>query len=345
MAYDGRAPNVTIAEAAGLVYVHDDDPGFRRVRRGRGFRYLDCSGAPIVDPTVIARIRALGLPPAYSDVWICIDAQGHIQATGRDERGRKQYRYHDRWVEARAGAKFGRLAAFGRAIPELRAALERDLRRAGLPRDKVVATVVRLLEATLIRVGNAEYMRENKSFGLTTLRTRHLRLDGAELRFEFRGKSGVPHNVRVHDRRLARIVRSIQELPGQRLFQYLDTEGERRLVESGDVNAYIRAATGDDFSAKDFRTWGGTLAVAKALALYPAPLDAREAKRTVVTCIKAAAALLGNTPAVCRSAYIHPDILLAFGEGRLPQPFAQLEGVEFEQAVVGFLEGRGGRPV
>jgi DNA topoisomerase-1 len=340
MAYDGRAPNVTIAEAAGLVYVHDDDPGFSRVRRGRGFRYLDCSGAPIGDLAVIDRIRRLGLPPAYSDVWICVDAQGHIQATGRDERGRKQYRYHERWVEARSSAKFGRLAAFGRAMPELRAALDRDLRRSGLPRDKVVATVVRLLEATLIRVGNAEYVRKNKSFGLTTMHSRHLRLDGAELRFEFRGKSGVLHKVRVQDRRLARIVRSIQELPGQRLFQYLDAEGERRLVESGDVNAYIRAATGDDFSAKDFRTWGATLAVAKALALHPAPTDAREIKRTVVTCVKGAAALLGNTPAVCRSAYIHPDILLAFAEGRLPEPFAKLEGAEFEREVVGFLDRR-----
>ncbi len=339
MTFEDQASNVEVAEAAGLVYVHDDeDAGIRRVKRGAGFSYLDAAGAKITDPKLIARIQALAIPPAYTEVWICRSARGHIQATGRDQRGRKQYRYHDRWVQARAETKFARMAAFGRALPGLRARLGHDLSRPGLPREKVVATVVRLLEATMIRVGNDEYARENKSFGLTTLRSRHLDLDGAELRFEFRGKSGVQHRAKIHDRRLARIVRSIQELPGQRLFQYLDAEGQRRAVESGDVNAYIREATDEDFTAKDFRTWGGTLAAAKALALHRAPHTAQEAKKTIALCVRATAGLLGNTPAVCRSAYIHPAVLDAFIDRRLPEIFAEVEGAALEAEVLHFLD-------
>lgn len=338
MGLEEQASNIEVAEAAGLIYVHDEDAGIRRVRRGGGFSYLDGGGARIADAKTLGRIRALAIPPAYTEVWICRSGRGHIQATGRDQRGRKQYRYHDAWIAARAETKFARMAAFGRALPGLRARLSRDLARTGLPREKVVATVVRLLEATMIRVGNDEYARDNKSFGLTTLRARHLDLDGADLRFEFRGKSGVVHRTKVHDRRLARIIRSIQELPGQRLFQYLDAEGERCAVESSDVNAYIREVTGEDFTAKDFRTWGGTLAAAKALALYPAPETAQEAKKTLTLCVRATAGLLGNTPAVCRSAYIHPAVLNAFIDRRLPEIFAEVEGADFEAEVLHFLD-------
>jgi DNA topoisomerase-1 len=338
MASHDPVANEDVAEAAGLLYVQDDDPGIRRVKRGSGFSYLDVRGARIADPNVLQRIKTLAIPPAYTDVWICPSPRGHIQATGRDQRGRKQYRYHDRWIAARAETKFARMAAFGRALPGLRAQLGRDLSRPGLPREKVVATVVRLLEATLIRIGNDEYARGNKSFGLTTLRMRHVDLNGADLRFEFRGKSGVLHRTRLHDRRLAGVVRSIQELPGQRLFQYLDAEGGRHAVESGDVNAYIREVTGEDFSAKDFRTWGGTLAAAKALALNPAPQTAQEAKKTIALCVRATAGLLGNTPTVCRSAYIHPAVLQAFVDHRLPEIFAEVEGADFEAEVLTFLD-------
>jgi DNA topoisomerase-1 len=335
---DEAAGLEAVASGAGLIYVHDEDRGINRRKARAGFDYIDANGRPVTAEKTLERIRMLAIPPAYSDVWICPSARGHIQATGRDERGRKQYRYHPDWSAARAETKFARMAAFGRALPQLRARVDADLGRRGLPREKVVAVVVRLLEQTLIRVGNDEYAKTNKSFGLTTLRSRHLDLDGAEMTFEFRAKSGVQRTAKLRDRRLARIVRSIQELPGQRLFQYVDEAGERRAVESDDVNAYLRAAAGEDFSAKDFRTWAGTLAAAKALALQPAPQTKGEEKRTVSLCVKAAAGLLGNTPAVCRAAYIHPEVLKAFQARSLPKAFATAEGPAFERAVLRFLD-------
>ena len=339
MAYgDEEISNEEVAEGAGLLYVHDDDKGITRVRSDQGFDYFDPKGRPVTDEKTLDRIRKLAIPPAYQDVWICRSARGHIQATGRDERGRKQYRYHEKWSEARAETKFARMAAFGRALPALRERVDHDLRKQGLPREKVVATVVRLLETTLIRVGNDEYAKENKSFGLTTLRGRHLRLHGSDVEFEFKGKSGVQHKTRVHDRRLARVIRSIQELPGQRLFQYLDGDGDRRAVESHDINDYLRDATGEHFTAKDFRTWAGTLAAAKALSMHPAPQTEREAKKTVTLCVKATAGLLGNTPAVCRSAYIHPAVVKAFIDRRLPEAFAEVDGDALEAKVLQFLD-------
>jgi len=285
----------------------------------------------------MARIATLAIPPAWTDVWICPLARGHIQATGRDAKGRKQYRYHDAWRRDRDGLKFERMIAFGRGLPRLRARVERDLARRGLPREKVIAAVVRLMELTLIRVGNEAYVKENKSFGLTTLRDRHAKLSGVGGVFEFRGKSGKVHKTGFRDRRLARIVKACQEVPGQRLFQYLDAEGGRRSVESADVNAYIRESLGGDFSAKDFRTWAGTLGAAQALCQRPKATSATEAKRNVTDCVKAVASLLGNTAAVCRGSYIHPLVLEAYEQGALPLKPGRSPRA-FELAVIRFLE-------
>jgi DNA topoisomerase-1 len=321
-----------------LHYVDDHEPGIRRVGGPRGIRYLGPDGRSIRDKATLERIRKLAIPPAYEEVWICPDPRGHIQAVGRDARGRKQYRYHPDWRAARDETKYARMAAFGRALPGIRARVEADLKRPGLPREKVLAAVVRLLELTLIRVGNDEYSRTNKSFGLTTLRDRHVKFEGAEVSFSFRGKSGVQHKTSIRDRRLARIVRACQDIPGQRLFQYYDEAGEHRGVESADVNAYLREVSGQDFTAKDFRTWAGTVAAAKALALQPPPASEHEAKSLAALCVKATAGLLGNTPAVCRKAYIHPEVLKAFAEGRLPESFRDAEGPEYEGEVLAFLD-------
>ncbi|HWT52206.1 MAG TPA: DNA topoisomerase IB, partial [Caulobacter sp.] len=270
-------------------------------------------------------------------VWICPSPRGHIQATGRDQKGRKQYRYHEAWRRDRDDLKFGRMIAFGRALPKLRAQVEKDLALRGLPRDKVIAAVVRLMELTLIRVGNEAYAQANKSFGLTTLRDRHARLSSVGGVFQFKGKSGKIHTTGFRDRRLARIVKACQDVPGQRLFQYFDDDGQHRSVESADVNAYIRAAIGGDFSAKDFRTWAGTLAAARALCIVPKATSATEAKRNVNSCVKAVAGLLGNTAAVCRGSYIHPLVLEAYQQGVLPlKPGRSARG--FELAVIRFLE-------
>jgi DNA topoisomerase I len=322
--------------AAGLRYVSDHDPGIARRKAGAGFSYRRPDGGAIDEPT-LDRIRKLAIPPAWTEVWICPDPRGHIQATGRDQRRRKQYRYHDRWRLVRDENKYDRLIAFGRALPKLRARVEDDLRQPGLHRDKVLAAVVRLMEITLIRVGNEEYARQNKSFGLTTLRNRHARVRGSQAIFEFRGKSGKIHKTGIRDRRLARIVKACQDLPGQRLFEYVDDEGELRAVESADVNAYLHEAMGEDFSAKDFRTWAGTLNAARALAMAPECASAAEARRHIVTCVKAVAALLGNTAAVCRSAYIHPAVLTAFEDGTLPFRPGK-DGRAFELEVIHFLE-------
>ncbi|WP_293904273.1 DNA topoisomerase IB [Phenylobacterium sp.] len=323
----------------GLSYVSDQDAGIVRTpARSHGFNYHRADGSAVADEKTLDRIRALAIPPAWTEVWICPNANGHLQATGRDRKRRKQYRYHARWSAARSGGKFDRLIAFGRALPRLRKRVDRDLARRGLPREKVLAAVIRVMEMTLIRVGNEEYAKQNKSFGLTTLRNRHARIGAAKAMFEFRGKSGKVHATGFSDRRLARVVKACQDLPGQRLFQYLDDDGQRRAVESADVNAYIRDAIGDDFSAKDFRTWAGTVAAARALtsaecAALPDP------KRSVNTCVKAVAGVLGNTAAVARSAYIHPAMLEAFAQGRLGLTAAR-SARAFELAVLRFLEAQ-----
>jgi DNA topoisomerase I len=326
-----------LLRTAGLTYADDRDPGLRRVKAPGGFGYRDPEGRKVTDAKTLERIHDLAIPPAWTDVWICPSPRGHIQATGRDARGRKQYRYHPDWRRLRDSGKYDRLIAFGRALPRLRARVEQDLARRGLPREKVLAAVVRLLEITLIRVGNDEYARTNKSFGLTTLRDRHAKIDGGAVKFEFKGKSGVVHRTGLRDRRLARIVKSCQDLPGQRLFQYVDETGERRAVESADVNAYLREAMGDDFSAKDFRTFAGTVAAARGLLALPACDSAAAAKRNINTCVKAVAGVLGNTAAVCRSAYIHPLVLEAYAAGTLPlKPTASDRA--FELSVLRFLE-------
>jgi DNA topoisomerase-1 len=323
--------------AAHLTYVSDLDPGIRRRKAGHGFNYLDAEGKPVVDEPTLDRIRKLAIPPAWTEVWIAPTERGHIQATGRDAKGRKQYRYHERWREVRDAHKYDRLIAFGRALPRLRAQVERDLARRGLPREKVLAAVIRVMEITLIRVGNEEYAKANKSFGLTTLRNRHAKIGSAKTVFEFRGKSGKVHRTGFSDRRLARILKACQDLPGQRLFQYLDDEGEQHVVESADVNAYLRDVLGEDFSAKDFRTWAATLAAARALVTLPECSRDGEAKRNVVTCVKAVAGVLGNTPAVCRKAYIHPAVLEAYEAGELALAPPKSDRA-FELAVLKFLE-------
>ena len=339
MARDTAQQTVPNAElrAAHLTYVSDLDPGIRRRKAGHGFNYVGTDGKPIADEPTLDRIRKLAIPPAWTDVWIAPGERGHIQAIGRDVKGRKQYRYHERWREVRDSHKYDRLIAFGHALPRLRKQVERDLARRGLPREKVLAAVVRLMEITLIRVGNEEYARANRSFGLTTLRDRHAKVGAARAIFEFRGKSGKVHRTGFSDRRLARIVKACQDLPGQRLFQYLDDGGQQHAVESADVNGYIRDVLGEDFSAKDFRTWAGTLAAARALVSLPECADEAEAKRNINICVKAVAGVLGNTPAVCRKAYIHPGVLETY-QARTLRLAASNDGRAFELAVLKFLE-------
>lgn len=308
---------VEVAEEAGLRYVSDEHPGYTRKRKGDDFDYFDLEGKKITDETRLLRIRRLAVPPAYQDVWICPSANGHIQATGRDARGRKQYRYHERWREVRDENKYDRMVVFGKALPKIRRRIQRDMKQRGLSREKVLATVVQLLERTFIRVGNEEYAKENKSFGLTTLRNRHVDVRGATLKFRFRGKSGVDHEVDVADRRLAKIIRQLQDLPGQEVFQYLDDEGERRTVTSQDVNDYLREITGQDFTAKDFRTWAGTVLAAMALNAQEAFENKTQAKKNVKDAISAVAKILGNTPAVCRKCYVHPAVLENYLDGAM----------------------------
>lgn len=337
---DGSLEPEVIASHAGLVYVHDNEPGItRHGSNPTDFSYRRPNGSVVKDEATLARIRKLAIPPAYTDVWISPNARGHIQATGRDARGRKQYRYHEDWRSTRDEGKFSRMAAFGRASPKIRAKVEKDLTGRTLNHDKVTALVVRLLELTLIRVGNDEYAKTNKHFGLTTLKSRHAKVSGSGVCFEFTGKSGVKHAATVRDRRLARAVKAVHDLPGQRLFQWVDEHGERHPIGSGDVNAYLHEATGQHFTAKDFRTWAGTLAAAKALALQPRPESEAATKRAVNLCIKATAGLLGNTPAVCRKAYVHPEVLTAFAKAKLPKSFAKADGPALERAALRFLDG------
>jgi len=305
------------ARAAGLRYVHDDRPGILREPVKDGFRYLDAKGEPVEDEPTLKRIKSLAIPPAWTDVWICPQANGHLQATGRDARGRKQYRYHPKWREVRDEVKYERMIKFGKALPQIRKEVDRALSLPGLPREKVLATIVYLLEATMMRIGNDEYARENKSYGLTTLRNRHVRIDGSEVEFRFRGKSGVYHDVKVHDRRLARIIQRTRDLPGQDLFQYLDEDGETHTVGSSDVNDYLRTITGEDYTAKDFRTWSGTVLAAMALQEFEAVDSDTQAKKNVVRAIESVAERLGNTPSVCRKCYVHPAVLDAYLDGTM----------------------------
>jgi DNA topoisomerase I len=334
---------------AGLNYVGDGAPGIRRRRVGKSFAYFAADGARVTDATVLERIRALAIPPAYRDVWICADPRGHVQATGRDARGRKQYRYHPRWRQLRDRGKFDRVRDFGSRLPALRRRIARDLRLPGLPRDKVLAIVASLLAETLVRVGNHEYARDNNSFGLTTLRNRHVRFPRGGAIFEFRGKSGKQHRVELGDARLARLLRRCQQLPGQRLFQYLGDDGQPHPIGSGDVNDYLRSACGEDFSAKDFRTWGGTLAAIAALVRSPPPADASERALAAAqaAAVREVAEQLGNTPAVCRGSYIHPAVFEAWRDGRLARCVGpdDLRGPrKLEAAALRFLAQAGSRP-
>lgn len=311
------ASPVDSAKECGLRYVSDERPGIRRVRSGQGFYYRRPDGKRLRDRDELARIRGLVIPPAWTEVWICPHPNGHLQATGRDVRGRKQYRYHAEYRAHREETKYERMIAFAKALPLIRAATDRDLRRPGLPRKKVLATVVRLLESTLIRVGNEEYARHNNSYGLTTLRDNHVAIRGATVHFAFRGKSGVKHRIDVHDRRLARLVKHCRDLPGYELFQYVHNQGQRRAVSSEDVNAYLRGITGRDFTSKDFRTWAGTVLAACALQEFHAFDSQAEAKRNIVRAIEEVAKRLGNTRAVCKKCYVHPVVLDAYLDGSL----------------------------
>ncbi len=338
------------AKAVGLRYVYDESPGIRRVRSGKGFRYVGPDGKAIRDPEVLRRIRSLVIPPAWTDVWICPSANGHLQATGRDARGRKQYRYHPRWREVRDETKYDKVIAFAEALPRIRARTERDLALPGLPREKVLATVVRLLEATLIRVGNDEYARQNHSFGLTTMQDRHVTINGAAVRFQFRGKSGIRHAIDLHDRRLARIIQRCQDVPGEELFQYLDDDGQPHDIGSADVNEYLRAISGQDFTAKDFRTWAGTVLAARALQEVAAFDSKAQAKRNIVQAIESVAKRLGNTRTVCRKCYVHPAVIDSYLDGSLLEMLRaraaeemsrSLEDLQPEEAaVLAFLQER-----
>ncbi|WP_407353551.1 DNA topoisomerase IB [Luteimonas sp. R10] len=343
-------PGTPDAEAdaadAGLVYVCDDQPGISRRRAGRGFCYRMPDGSLVRDPQTLARIRALAIPPAYTEVWICTSPRGHLQATGRDARRRKQYRYHPHWAQVRDVGKYERLVAFARRLPKLRRRLRTDLKRPGLPREKVLAIVVSLMLDTLARVGNDSYVRENRSYGLTTLRDRHVAfLRGGRARLKFRGKGGQAHDLEIDDARLAKLVRACQELPGQALFQYRDDDGGVQPVDSGDVNDYLRAAAGADFTAKDIRTWGGTLHAFRELAAMPLPepvcgdVPSERALAEVRNrVIKAVAEVLGNTPAVCRKAYIDPRVFAGWEDGSLARAAENARGArQWEQATLRFL--------
>jgi DNA topoisomerase-1 len=320
-----------IADRAGLCYVHDSEPGYQRKRWGRGFTFLDKTGNHITDKKK-QRLEALAIPPAWTDVWICAKANGHIQVTGRDEKGRKQYIYHPDWDEMRDQVKFNRLEAFGEALPHLRTQVKKDLRRHNLSQQKVTALVVHLLDETLLRIGNVAYAEENGSYGLTTLQDDHTAVSGSTITFSFPGKSGKDQEITLQDRRLARLVRQCQELPGQHLFQYLDEAEELHAITSTDVNDYLRTHTGQDFTAKEFRTWGATVAAASKLATLDVPESESEAKKNVITAVKHAAQALGNTPTVCRQYYIHPAIVQAYASGELVRVLQDIQAGKIKRA-------------
>ncbi len=339
---------VAAAEEADLVYTSDAEPGIRRVGRAGRFRFVYSDGKQVRDERTLERIRRIAVPPAWTDVWISPRDDGHLQATGRDAKGRKQYRYRARWREVRDRSKYNRMVAFGRALPRLREWVEEDLSLPGLPREKVLALVVRLLEATLLRVGNEEYVRSNGAYGLTTLRGRHVAVNGATVRFEFTGKGGKKHSVRLRNRRLAQVVKRCQDLPGQELFQYSDEAGERRRVDSADVNAYLREVAGESFTAKDFRTWGGTVLAARELLKVGEAADGDSLKkRRVAEVFAAVSRRLGNTPSVCRKCYVHPALIDDYLSDRLVEELsdhledAREKGLSREEAaLLSFLEQR-----
>jgi DNA topoisomerase-1 len=328
----------------------DSDPGIRRVASGKSFRYESASGKPIRDEKTLGRIKSLVIPPAWTDVWICPHANGHIQATGRDARGRKQYRYHPRWSEVRDADKYDKMSDFARALPTIRRQTERHLALKGLPREKVLAAVVRVMQKTLIRVGNDEYAKQNDSYGLTTLQDHHAKIRGRKVVFEFRGKSGVEHEIDFEDPRLAQVVSRCQDLPGEELFQYVDDAGKVRDVGSADVNAYLREITGQDFTAKDFRTWAGTVLAATALKELEAFDSQSAAKKNVVQAVEQVAKRLGNTKAVCRKCYIHPAVISSYLDGSLADSLRKQAAKELstragklppeEAAVLGLLQNK-----
>jgi DNA topoisomerase I len=322
----GSVPAITTdpvqsAKDAGLRYVTDAKPGYTRKRHGKSFRYFDVDGKPLKDAATLARIRSLVIPPAWNEVWICPSSNGHLQATGRDARGRKQSRYHPRWREVRDETKYERMLAFGAVLPGVRERVEHDISQPGLSQTKLLATIVRLMETTCIRVGNTEYARTNHSYGLTTMRNRHVRVEGATVTFRFEGKSGVEHSVDVHDRRLAKIIQRCQDIPGYELFQYVDDAGERHAIDSSDVNAYLREISGQDFTAKDFRTWAGSVAACALLRELEPFASATQAKKNLVSVIKDVASQLGNTPSVCRKCYVHPAVLDVYLNGGMETAF------------------------
>ena len=310
-------------KAAGLRYVTDRQPGLRREKDGDEFRYVMPDGTPVEDEKTLARIKSLGIPPAYTDVWICRQENGYLQATGHDAKGRKQYRYHPHWRETRDETKYEHMMAFGDALPRIRERVEQDLAKHGLTREKVLATVVRLLETTLIRVGNKEYAEENGHYGLTTMQNEHVDVEGATLHFHFVGKSGKEHTIDIKDRRLARVVQRLRDLPGEEIFQYTDDDGVRRMIDSSDVNDYLHGITGAHFTAKDFRTWAGTVLASLALQEFEAFDTKTQAKRNVTAAIKAVAQRLGNTPAICRKCYVHPAVLNHYLDGTMLQALEQ----------------------
>lgn len=311
------------ARAAGLRYVSDRQPGIRRVKRGDSVRFIGPDGKTVRDKATLARIRSLVIPPAWSDVWITTHEKGHLQCTGRDARGRKQSRYHPHWREVRDETKYERMAYFAQALPIIRSRVQHDLGLPGLPREKVLATVVRLMEETHIRVGNEEYARENKSYGLTTMRTRHVEVNGAKITFDFQGKSRVHHTIDLQDRRLAKIVKQVSELPGYELFQYVDDDGNRHSIDSSDVNEYLREITGEHFTAKDFRTWAGSVMCCDLLNEFEPAATLTQAKKNVVQAIARVAAQLGNTPSVCRKCYVHPLVLETYMGNLSPEQAKQ----------------------
>jgi DNA topoisomerase I len=331
---EASASALEAAREAGLKWVTDTQPGIYRKKKGSGFIYVDAQGKQVRNEDDLYRARSLVIPPAWTDVWICPSEYGHIQATGRDAKGRKQYRYHPRWREVRDGTKYHRMMHFAKTLPRIRRRVRKDLSLPGLPREKVLAAVVRLLETTLIRVGNEEYAKENESFGLTTMQDRHAKFNGAGVKFRFKGKSGVAHDIDLGDKKLARIVKACRDLPGQELFQYIDN-GKVCDIGSEDVNEYLKEIAGEEFTAKDFRTWAGTVLAAKALQEYENFTSQRQAKRFMVAAVESVAKKLGNTKAVCRKCYIHPEVFNSYLDGTLVQTLRQ----QVEKQLSGPLRG------
>lgn len=321
------------AKSVGLRYVADHHPGITREPVKNGFRYLDVNGQCIEDEVELARIKSLAVPPAWTDVWICRWPHGHIQAIGRDAKGRKQYRYHPQWRSVRDDVKYGRMLSFGRVLPTIRSKIDQALSLPGLPREKVLAAIVYLLQNTMMRVGNKEYARSNDSFGMTTLRKKHVRVDGTQIQFEFRGKSGIQHSIKLQDRRLARIIKSTRELPGQELFQYVGDDGQRHSIGSADVNDYLRELSGEDYTAKDFRTWAGTMLAAVTLQAAGQAESETQAKKNIVQAIETVSKKLGNTPAICRKCYVHPGVLDAYVDGTLHEITCQARACKADKNI------------